>query len=248
VKTGYALDVKSRKSSRAALLPAKLTAEAAGTFFITLVPTVVDIGFFTGHGVDFVSRWLARGFIATAMIYALSGVSGAHLDPAVSLAFAVRRVLEPPLLAAYVTAQFGGAFAAAALAYAIWGPAVALGASHPGPEISPALAFVTEIVLTLLLVLVILATAEEEVKVGKQAAVAVGLTICAAGFSGGWVSGASMNPARSIAPQILGGSYGLVWIYAAGPCLGAILAALLAPLIFGPPNERERKAAKGEGA
>ena len=114
-------------------LPQKLGAELIGTFFATLVPTSVDVLYYTGAHVDFVSRWLARGFITAVMIYALSETSGAHIDPAVSLGFAVRRVLGMGQLLAYWLAQFAGAFIAAGLAYALWRDKIALGASHPGP-------------------------------------------------------------------------------------------------------------------
>lgn len=227
-------------------LTQKLAAELAGTFFATLVPTAVDIAYYSGDHVDYVSRWLARGFITTAIIYAFSEVSGAHIDPAVSLGFAVRGAMPLRLLASYWVAQFAGAFAAAALALQLWGSRIVLGASHPGPNYSHVVAFITEIILTFLLVTVILGCAEEEGVVGKQAALAVGLTVAACGFFAGPISGASMNPARSIAPQVLGGAYDLIWIYALGPCIGAALAAAAAWIFFGAPDRGEAKAAKGK--
>lgn len=180
------------------------------------------------------------------MIYAFSSLSGAHIDPAVSLAFAVRKDMRVSHMAAYWIAQLAGGFAAAALALAIFQGNMVLGASHPGPHVAPLEAVLGEVVLTFLLVLVILATAEEEAAVGKQAAVAVGLTVAACGFFAGPISGASMNPARSIPPQLLGGAAGLSWIYVVGPCAGAVLGALTAKLFFPKPDRGERKA--GEGA
>ncbi|MGH7330680.1 MAG: MIP/aquaporin family protein, partial [Polyangiaceae bacterium] len=229
----------------AVTLPQKLGAELIGTFFATLVPTAVDVLYYTGAHVDFVSRWLARGLITLAMIYAFSEVSGAHIDPAVSLGFALRGVLRVRQLLAYVCAQFTGAFAAAGLAYALWHHDIVLGASHPGTGYSHPIAFLAEIVATFLLMLVILGTAEQEAVVGKQAALAVGFTVSTCGFFVGAISGASMNPARSIAPQVLGGDFDLLWIYAAGPCIGAAFAAFAAYFIYGPPRHGEEKAGHG---
>ncbi|MBV8149066.1 MAG: aquaporin [Candidatus Eremiobacteraeota bacterium] len=224
----------------------KIAAELLGTFFVTLVATAVDVLYYTGAGVDSVSRWLARGFITTVLIYTFSETSGAHIDPAVSIGFAIRGVLQAGQLLAYVVAQFAGGFAAAALAFALWGHAVAFGASHPGPGYSHEIAFVTEVIVTFLLMLVILATAHDQAVVGKQAAIAVGLAVAACGFFAGPISGASMNPARSIPPQIFGGRFDIIWIYAFAPCIGAALAAIAAHAIFGPPKPQEEKAARGD--
>jgi aquaporin Z len=224
----------------------KLGAEFIGTFFQTLVATGVDVLYYTGTGhIDYVSRWLARGFITAAMIYAFSDVSGAHIDPAVSLGFFVRRAMPLGQMLWYWIAQFAGGFGAALLLFALWGHAIALGASHPGPSFTHLQAAIAESILTFLLMVVILMTAKAAA-VGKQSALAVGLTVAACGFFAGPVSGASMNPARSIPPQILGGAFDLIWIYSIGPCVGAVLAALAMALFFARPGEGERKAARGE--
>jgi len=202
---------------------------------------------FTGSGVDFVSRWLARGFVTAALIYALAEISGAHIDPAVSLGFVVRRAMGVRQMLQYWVAQFAGAFAAAGLAYALWGDRIALGASRPGPDYSYPVAFLAEIVATAFLVLVILLTAGQEASVGKQAALAVGLAVATCGFFVGGISGASMNPARSIAPQVAGGIPYLCWIYFFGPCIGATLGALAMWPLCGPPKHGEKKAARGGG-
>lgn len=228
------------------VLSQKLLAEFIGTFFATLVPTTVDILYYTGEHVDSVSRWLARGFITTALIYAFSEVSGAHVDPAVSLGFAVRRTLPLAQMFFYWSVQFAGGFGASFLVFALWGHQIALGASHPGAHFTQFEALVTEVIVTFLLMIIILATAEQNAAVGKQAALAVGFTVATCGFFAGPISGASMNPGRSIPPQILGGQYGIVWIYAVGPCAGAVLAALGTLLLFGKPNEGEKKAGEGK--
>ena len=227
-------------------LAAKLAAELLGTFFVTLVATSVDVLYYTGTGqVDYVSRWLARGFITAAMIYAFSEISGAHIDPAFSLGFAVRRAMPVVQMLYYWTAQFAGGFAAALLVFALWGHSVVLGASHPGKQFTQVEAALVEIVLTFLVMIVILRTSEEEATVGKQAALAVGLTVAACGFFAGPISGASMNPARSIPPQVIGQAYSIVWIYAVAPCVGAVLAAMAMTFFTGPPGKGERKAAVG---
>lgn len=213
---------------------------------MTAVATSVDVLYYTTHEIDFVSRWLARGFVGAAVVYAFSEISGAHVDPAVTVAFALRRIMPLPLAGAYLIAQFAGAFAAAALLFALFGHAMVLGASHPGPHFGGAQAVICEAILTFGLMLVILLTAAEEAAVGKEAALAVGFVVAAFGFAAGPISGDSMNPARSIAPQILGGAYGLVWIYALGPTIGAVLAVPVHAWLVGSPDRGERKAAKGE--
>lgn len=222
-----------------------LAAEAAGTFFITGVAIGVDLAFFAEHAADDVSRWLARGMAAAVAIYAFSEISGAHVDPAITLGFALRRVFSPAMLAAYWTAQFAGAFAAAALLQWLFGASIALAASHPGPSFTPVEAVACEIVLTAAVMVVVLTTAKEAPAIGKEAALAVGFTIAVCGFAAGPISGASMNPARSIAPLILSGQFGLIWVYALGPLAGAALAVPIATAICGRPNESERKAARG---
>ena len=143
-------------------IPQKLAAELTGTFFATLVPTVVDIAYYTGGHVDYVSRWLARGFITVAMIYAFSEISGAHINPAISFGFAVRRVMGVRLMLAYWGAQFTGAFAAALLAFTLWGQRIALGASRPGARYSHWEAAACEIVLAFLVMIVVLGCSEQE--------------------------------------------------------------------------------------
>jgi aquaporin Z len=127
------------------------------------------------------------------------------------------------------------------------GPAtLALGASHPGVHFSGTTAAIAEFVLTFALMLVILMTAQEEPIVGKEAALAVGFTVAACGFAAGPISGASMNPARTLAPQLLSGHLENSWIYLVGPLLGAVLAVPVHAFISGRPSRGERKAARGK--
>ena len=224
----------------------KLGAEFAGTFVVTLAAMSVDILYYTTHEVDYVSRWLARGFATAVVIYAFSEISGAHVNPAITLGFTLRRVFPARTLAFYWLAQFAGSFAAAGLLGAYFGSAIALGASHPGPAVPPLVAVLCEVVLTAIVMLTILTTAKEKAIVGKEAALAVGFAVAACGFFAGPISGASMNPARSIAPQILAGEMALVWIYAVGPLVGAGLAVVIHRFLCGGPNVEEREAAQGK--
>lgn len=226
-------------------LAAKLGAEGLGTFLITATAIAVDVFYFTGHHVDYVSRWLARGFVASAVVYAFSDLSGAHADPAVTIGFALRRLLPVSMSAAYIGAQFAGSFVAALLLAPLFGASLAFGASHPGPRFTAVEATMCEVVLTFALMLVILMTGQQQATVGKQAALAVGFTIAACGLVAGSISGASMNPARTIAPQILVGAYGNIWIYAVGPVVGSAIAVAVHALLSGPPTQGERKAARG---
>lgn len=226
-------------------MPVRLLAEVVGTFAVTLAAICVDVSFFSGSGADFASRWLTRAFITSAAIFAFSDLSGAHLSPAVTFGFALRGVFRWLDALAYTAAQLLGALLATVAALLAYGSLVSLGASHPGPTVSPVIAAGCEVVLTFIVMLIILCTAEQKPAVGKGAALAVGFAVGACGFFGGPLSGASMNPARSIVPQLLTGQFGLIWIYIAGPLLGAALAVIAQWMLCGPPTAAERAAARG---
>lgn len=225
----------------------KLAAELLGTFLVTGTAIGVDVFYYTQGNIDYASRWLARGLVTAAVIYAFSETSGAHVDPAVTIAFMARRVFPAPMAALYVGAQFAGAFAAALIWFELQGRAgLAFGASHPGVQFSPVTAAGAEALLTFALVLVILMTAQEKASVGKQAAIAVGFMVAACGFVGGPISGASMNPARTIAPQIVSGHFENIWVYLAGPVIGALFAVAVHALICGRPSRGQQEAARGK--
>ncbi len=225
----------------------KLAAEAVGTFLVTATAIGVDIFYYTQGNVDYSSRWLARGLSVAAIIYAFSEISGAHVNPAVTLGFVFRRVFPIGVASAYIAAQFAGALIASAMFLTVFGAqTLALGASHPAPHVSPLLAAAAELVLTFALVLIILMTAEEKPAVGANAALAVGFAVAACGFVGGPLSGASMNPARTIAPQMLSLQFQNIWMYAVGPLAGTALAVSLHAFICGRPSPAEIRAAKGK--
>jgi aquaporin Z len=224
----------------------KLGAEIVGTFLVTGTAISVDVLYYTGQQVDFVSRWLARGLITAAVIYAFSETSGAHVNPAVTIGFALRRVFSLPLTIAYVGAQFAGGFVAASLCLLLFGhDLLVLGVSHPGTHFSGPVAAATEAVLTFAMMLVILMTAQEQPAVGRHAALAVGFVVAACGFAAGPISGASMNPARTLAPAILAGSVANGWIYVVGPVVGSAIAVVVHAVLCGEPSTGERKAARG---
>jgi aquaporin Z len=226
-------------------VPQKLFAECVGTLAITLTAMCVDIVYYSGEDVGYVSRWLARGFITATAIYTLSEISGAHLNPAVTVAFLLRRAMGWGLACAYLAAQVAGALAATATAWLIFGNRFGLGASHPGPTVAGLTAAGVEAGLTAIVLVTVLVTAHEAV-VGRDVALAVGLGIATCGLFGGSVSGASMNPARSIVPLVLSGQAGLAWIYAAGPFGGAVIATAIAYALCGSPSATEAQAARGK--
>mgnify|MGYP001159366711 CR=1 FL=1 len=228
---------------------ARASAELVGTFFLVLVAAGADvIASVSGGEISHTSRYLAPGFVVVAMIWSMSGVSGAHINPAVTFTFVLRRTFPITRALMYWVAQFAGAIAAAGVLRLFFGDLIVKGASKPGPDISNWAAVSWEALLTLLLVLVILGTAENEAVVGKNAALAVGLTVALTGLFSSPITGASMNPARSLGPQIVSGMTSYSWIYLLGPLLGATAAAALGYLIFGEPKPSELEAAHGKHA
>jgi aquaporin NIP len=175
---------------------------------------------------------LVFGLIVMAMVYATGHLSGAHLNPAVTLAFALTRHLPRAEAGAYLLAQVAGALAAAALLAAVWpSQPAALGATVP--TVGAGSAFVYEGVLTAFLMFVIMAVATDTRAVGAAAAIAIGGTVGLDALFGGPVTGASMNPARSLGPALVAGEFGDLWIYLLAPPLGAALGALAYQLVRG---------------
>jgi aquaporin Z len=215
-----------------------------GTFFLTFVEAGgAMIGALAPSAVTSASRAAAGGLTVMAMIYMIGAISGAHINPAVTLAFAIRGVFPWRLVPLYWVAEFAGAILAALLLRAVVGDIEQLGTpvpTHVGG------AFGMETVLTLLLISVILGTATHHSVVGPNAAMAVGGTVAACGLFSRPISGAVMNPARALGPAFVSGSANGTWVYLAGPMLGALLAAGLAWLLHGARNVAELEAAKGK--
>jgi aquaporin NIP len=173
------------------------------------------------------------GLVVMAMVYATGHLSGAHINPAVTIAFTLTRHFPLRDAGAYVAAQLAGASAGALLLLAAWSdkPA-ALGATLP--SVGAATAVLYEVVLTALLMFVIVAVATDTRAVGAAAAIAIGGTVALDAMLGGPLTGASMNPARSFGPALAAGEWHDLWIYVVGPVAGAALGAGAYQLIRAP--------------
>jgi aquaporin Z len=176
----------------------------------------------------------APGLTVLAVILFMGAVSGAHLNPIVSIAFALRRDFLWRRVPGYIVAQVLGAVLAALLLRASFGDVANLGATQPGTGFSPGQAFLIEVVLTLGLVSTILGTASRAQNVGPMSAVGVGAYIALAGLWASPVSGASMNPARSLGPALASADLRQLWIYLTAPPLGMLIAVAAAYILRGP--------------
>jgi len=175
---------------------------------------------------------LTFGLVIMAMVYATGHLSGAHLNPAVTLAFVLTRHFPRAEAAAYLAAQALGALAAAAVLAAIWpSEPAALGTTLP--TVGAGSAFAYETMLTAFLMFVIMAVATDTRAVGAAAAIAIGGTVGLDALFGGPVTGASMNPARSLGPALVTGELHDLWLYLLAPPLGAALGALAYQLVRG---------------
>jgi len=164
------------------------------------------------------------GLVVMAMVYATGHLSGAHINPAVTVAFTLTRHFPPRDAVAYIAAQLAGATAGALLLLAVWSAKPsALGATVPSIDTGPALLY--EIVLTAVLMFVIVAVATDALAVGAGAAIAIGGAVALDALFAGPLTGASMNPARSFGPALAAGEWTEFWIYVVGPVTGAALGA-----------------------
>jgi len=166
---------------------------------------------------------LTFALVVTVMVAATGHLSGAHLNPAVTLAFALTRHFPWREAPAYLAGQMGGAISGALALLAILGPTANLGATQPAGAALQSLAL--ETLLTAALMFVIIAVATDTRAVGELAALAIGFTVGANALWGGPISGASMNPARSLGPALVAGVWQDQWIYVVGPVVGAALGA-----------------------
>lgn len=200
-----------------------LLAEFIGTFaliFIGAGTAAVGVGGLVGVA-------LAHGIVIVSMAYAYGAISGAHVNPAVTLGVALRGNLEWSEAIGYWIAQFaGGILGAAALLFVMGGASSGLGATLPASGVSPLQAIVVEALLTFMLVNVILHTTEGK-STSPVAGLAIGLTLAGAILFGGPLTGASLNPARTLGPALFTGNLDTLWIYLVGPAAGAILAVLV---------------------
>ena len=204
-------------------LSKRLLAEFLGTFGLVFAGTGAIVINHASHGaITHAGIALTFGLVVLAMIYAFGDVSGAHLNPAVTTAFAAARRFPWREVPAYFGAQLAGAFAASGLLRTLFPLDENLGATLPtGSELQ---SFILEIVLTFLLMLVVLSVSTGAKEKGITAGIAIGAIIGLEAMFAGPICGASMNPARSVAPALLSGHPEHLWLYLAAPVIGALLA------------------------
>lgn len=224
----------------------RLFSETLGTFMLVLV--AAGGGILHGEGqISLAAAVVAPGLMVMGIILFMGAVSGAHLNPVVSLAFALRGDFPWKRVPGYVIVQLAGATLACLFLYAVFGNIQHLGATLPGPGYADWQALLMEIVLTATLVSVILGTASAAQNVGAIAALGVGGYIALAGLWSAPVSGTSMNPARSFGPSLVSGDFTSYWVYVVGPLAGALIAVGCAFVLRGKGGDAISYAA-GSGA
>lgn len=198
-------------------------AEVIGTFALVFAgcgAIVVDATY--GGVLGHTGICLVFGLVVMAMIYSVGNISGAHINPAVTLGFMFAGRLEKRIVLPYIVSQLAGAILAAVLLRFLFADHPTLGATLPSVDVLPAL--LMEVILSFLLMFVILNVSTGAMEKGIMAGVAVGGTVAFEALIGGPVTGASMNPARSLGPALVSGQLQHIWIYIVGPVLGCFLA------------------------
>ena len=207
----------------------RLLAEFVGTFALVFAGTgAIVINDTSGGVIGHVGIAMTFGLVVLAMIHTFGDVSGAHLNPAVSVAFAVAGRFSFREMSGYVAAQIGGAFAASLLLAFLFPLHETLGSTLPSGALSQS--FILEVVLTAILMLTILSVSTGAKEKGITAGIVIGSVVGLEALFAGPICGASMNPARSLAPALVSGSTDSLWIYLLAPLCGALLAI---PLCMG---------------
>jgi MIP family channel proteins len=233
---------------------AAVLGEIVGTWLLIFIGTgaVVALTQAAGEGEpDLLAIALAWGFAVLVIVYAFGHVSGAHVNPAVTIALAVARKFPWSAVPFYLLAQLAGAILGSLTVLLIFGSEVKdapllLGATAPGDGFSNGTVFVTEIVITFILLLVVMATATDDRAESPAVGLGVGLTIAAGILVTGPVSGASFNPARSIAPMLVSGDFPAWLAYLGGPVIGAVLGAIVYDALLRPGEPPEPEGAVDE--
>src|SRR5215471_1852316 len=226
----------------------RLIIEFLGTFILVTVAAGSGvINHYVGGGpISRTAAVIAPGAVVMAMIYAWGPLSGLHINPAVTFAFTGRGVFPMKWVVPYWVVQFAGAIGAALFLQLMFGD-VSTGGNYPittpGGEWK---SLVMEIVLTALLVSVILNTATGHRSIGHNAAIAVGATVALLGLFASPISGASMNPARTLGPDIVSTNFTGWWVYVIGDLAGAAIAVIIIGLVRGLPGRAEQAAAEGD--
>jgi aquaporin Z len=222
----------------------RLFAELFGTFLLVAAGAGAPVVDAVSHGqVGRGAAVTAPGLAVMAIILFMGTVSGAHLNPAVSIAFAARGDFPWRRVPGYVLVQLLGATLAVLLLDAMFGKVGMLGATVPGAGIDDGQALLMEILLSVGLISTILGTASRSQNVGPLSAVAVGGYIVLAGLWASPITGASMNPARSFAPDLVRGDFAHYWLYVVGPLAGGLLAVGAAFILRGPGGSRHSNSA-----
>jgi aquaporin NIP len=208
-----------------------LVAEAIGTFALVFAGAGAVMVDAKTHALGHVGVAITFGLVIMVMIYAVGHVSGAHFNGAVTFAFALTRHFPWPRAVSYWAAQLAGALAAALLLRASLGNIADVGATLPSG--SQAQSFLWELVMSAFLMFVILAVATDTRAVGEAAAIAIGGTIGLDAMFGGPISGASMNPMRSLGPALVSGNLHALWLYIVAPVLGASLGGIAYQFVRG---------------
>jgi aquaporin Z len=215
--------------------PRRLFSELLGTFFLVLVAAGGGMmGQAFPNTISRTAAVVAPGLMVMAIIMFMGKVSGAHLNPVVSIAFWLRRDFPLYRVFGYIAVQLAGAALAALFLQKVVNVSAVYGSNYPAAGYSSSNAFWMEFILTLGLVSVILGTASGAQNLGIIGALGVGGYIALAGLWGSPISGASMNPARTFGPDLVGADFSHYWVYVAGPLAGAVLAVACAYVLRGP--------------
>lgn len=208
----------------------KYIAEFIGTFILIFCGTgAMAVNEVTGGAVTHVGIGITWGLIVMAMIYAFGEISGAHFNPAVSIAFAYAKKFSWQEVPKYILAQILGAFAASLLMLYLFPKSQFLGATIPTVDVGRA--FVMELLLTFFLMVTIINVSTGSKEIGVVAGIAIGAVVLLEALFAGPITNASMNPARSLAPNIVSGNINGLWLYILAPIIGAILAVASCKLV-----------------
>ena len=217
----------------------KFVAEFIGTFGLVFAGTgAIMINHITGGVVTHVGVGLTFGSIVAVMVFATGHISGAHINPAVTLGFAIAKHLPWKQVPYYLGSQILGAITASVILLLVLGDVADLGATTPAVKngITELQAFSIEVLLTFFLMFVIMSVATDVRSVGQIAAVAIGATVGLEALFAGPITGASMNPARSLGPAIVGWTWSSQWVYVLAPIIGASAASMVYSWLRGQEN------------